>query len=212
MTRVHGIEDVTSPQMDAEELVRQAADSVRSALDEGQRRAREIVKEAESQAERIRAEAEEAASRIRVEAEGQAQRRLEDVRSALDQLQGSLSSSRDGAGRRGRAKSGAGEAPESEVEPGPVTVPEPEPPATPEPTPVPEPEPMPEPVPEPTPPPDETNPPSPTPSNDAAARLVAMKLALDGTSREDARKRLAADYDVADLDVLLDDVYSRAQH
>ena len=74
------------------------------------------------------------------------------------------------------------------------------------------PEPVPEPVPEPTPPPDETDPPSPTSSNDAAARLVAMKLALDGTSREDARKRLAADYDVADLDVLLDEVYARAGH
>ena len=33
-----------------------------------------------------------------------------------------------------------------------------------------------------------------------------MKLALDGTSREDARKQLAAEYDVADLDALLDDV------
>jgi hypothetical protein len=43
----------------------------------------------------------------------------------------------------------------------------------------------------------------------AAARLVAMKLALDGTSREDARTQLAAEYEVADLDGLLDDVYSR---
>jgi hypothetical protein len=45
---------------------------------------------------------------------------------------------------------------------------------------------------------------------DAAARLVAMKLALDGTSREDAREQLAAEYEVADLDGLLDDVYAKA--
>ena len=43
-----------------------------------------------------------------------------------------------------------------------------------------------------------------------AARLVAMKLALDGTSRDEARKQLAADYHVDDLDSLLDDVYAKA--
>ena len=76
--------------------------------------------------------------------------------------------------------------------------------------------------PEPTPPPETPQTPEPVSSEtansngdaqsddgDAAARLVAMKLALDGTSREDARKQLAADYDVADLDGLLDDVYSK---
>jgi hypothetical protein len=36
-----------------------------------------------------------------------------------------------------------------------------------------------------------------------------MKLALDGTSREDAREQLAAEYEVGDLDALLDDVYSK---
>jgi hypothetical protein len=46
---------------------------------------------------------------------------------------------------------------------------------------------------------------------DTAARLVAMKLALDGTPRADARERLAADYDVADLDGLLDEVYAKAR-
>jgi outer membrane biosynthesis protein TonB len=200
--------------VDAEDLIKQTADTVRSALDEAQRRAQEIVSEAETQAERIRSEAEETAGRIRAEAEAQAKRRLEDVRSALDQLQGRLASSPDGHAGRGDAGTGLDEAPgrEAEVDPGPVTVPEPEPPATPEPMPEPAPEPAPAPVPEPMPPPDETDAPSATPSNDAAARLVAMKLALDGASREDARKQLAADYDVADLDVLLDEVYSRAGH
>ena len=49
------------------------------------------------------------------------------------------------------------------------------------------------------------------PKDDAgAARLVAMKLALDGTSRDEARKQLAGDYEIADLDSLLDEVYSKA--
>jgi hypothetical protein len=43
-----------------------------------------------------------------------------------------------------------------------------------------------------------------------AARLVAMKLALEGTPREEAREQLAADYDVDDLDSLLDQVYAKA--
>jgi len=194
--------------VDAEELIRQAADSVHSALDEARRRAKQIVDEAEGEAKRIRAEAEAAANRIRGEAEGHAQRRLEDVRNALDQLEGSLTSSRDGRA----ARDGASEVQDAEIQPGPVTVPEPAPPATPEPMPDPGPEPVPEPVPEPEPPPGETDPPSPAQPDDAAARLVAMKLALDGTSREDARKQLAADYALADLDVLLDEVYARAGH
>jgi hypothetical protein len=75
-------------------------------------------------------------------------------------------------------------------------------------------------VPEPTPPTETPEPVSSTPASangdestagdDSAARLVAMKLALDGTSRDDAREQLAAEYDVADLDSLLDDVYSKA--
>jgi outer membrane biosynthesis protein TonB len=188
--------------MDAEELIKQAAESMRAAIDAAQGRAEEIVREAEEEAQRIRAEAEAKARRARTNAEAEAQRRLDEVRSALDALQGKLSAA-------------AG----SEVDPGPVTVPEPEPPATPEPAPDRSPEPMPEPTPEPTPdpvpepipPPGEADPPAPQRQDgDAAARLVAMKLALDGASRDDARKRLAAEYDLPDLDALLDEVYSKA--
>jgi outer membrane biosynthesis protein TonB len=181
--------------MAGEDIVKQVADRVREAIDSAEERADEIVRQAESEAKRIRADAEAAASR-----------RLEEVHKAIDDLQGRLSG-----------------APRSEVTPGPVTVPEPTPPTTPEPgpepvpepTPDPVPEPTPDPVPEPAPPPDEADPPSIDPGNgggdqNAAARLIAMKLALDGTSREEARKRLATDYKLADLDALLDDVYSRA--
>jgi outer membrane biosynthesis protein TonB len=180
--------------MDAEELIKQAAESMRAAIDAAQGRAEEIVSEAEEEAQRIRAEAEATAKRARTNAEAEAQRRLDEVRSALDALQGKLSG-----------------AAASEVDPGPVTVPEPEPPSTPEPSPEPTPEPTPEPVPEPIPPPGEADPPAPERQNgDAAARLVAMKLALEGASRDEARKQLAAEYDLPDLDALLDEVYSKA--
>ena len=57
--------------------------------------------------------------------------------------------------------------------------------------------------------------PSPSPEDhgsggEAAARLVAMKLALDGTPRAEVRARLATDYEVDDLDGLLDEVYAKA--
>lgn len=194
--------------MDAKKLVEQVAQSVRDAIDEAQQQADEIVKEAEAQAKRVREEAERLrgeAERIRADAEADARRRLDEVQTALKDLQGRLTGK-----------------PSSEVDPGPVTVPEPSPEPVPEPMPEPTPEPTPEPVPEPTPDPvPEPTPPVETPAAkangstgggdaDSAARLVAMKLALDGTSREDAREQLAAEYEVSDLDGLLDDVYSKA--
>jgi outer membrane biosynthesis protein TonB len=199
--------------MDAEELARATADAVRAALERAQRGADEIVAEARAQSERIRAEAEEAARRVRAEAEAQAQGRLEEARRALEQLQGRLSAA-EAADRDGTSAAAASQ---GEVEPGPVTAPEPEPVTTPEPMPEPAPEPAPEPVPEPSPPPGETDRPSaetanggPAPGDDAAARLVAMKLALEGRTRDQARARLAADYDLPDLDALLDEVYAKA--
>jgi hypothetical protein len=192
--------------MDAEELVRRAGETVRAVLDDAQRRAEETLREAKEQAERVRAEAEEAADRIRAEAEAQAQKRVEEVRSALDQLQGRFTG--DGGPDR--------DAPTSEVEPGPVTIPEPEPATPPEPMPEPEPEPTPAPTPEPSPPPGETDRPAADgdggkrQGDEAAARLVAMKLALDGTPREEAGELLAADYDLAELDDLLDEIYAKA--
>ena len=161
--------------MSREDIVKQVADRVREALDDAERRAGEIVRAAE-----------EEANRIRTQAEAEARNQLDDVRKAIDQLQGVFSRELD-----------------AKVEPGPVTVPEPEPPPVPEPEP-----PL---VPEPEPPPDEATPPSPEPPADAgAARLVALKLALDGAPREQVRQRLAADYPLADVDSLLDDVYAKA--
>jgi outer membrane biosynthesis protein TonB len=193
--------------MALEDLAQQAADAVREAVTAAEKRAGEIVADAEAKAKEIVAAAEREAESVRSRAETDAGKRLKEVRAALDDLQGKLG---------------------GEVEPGPVTVPEPEPPTTPEPgpEPVPEPgpepvpEPSPEPIPEPSPPPDEADPPSPdvgaalngeTGGDKAAARLVAMKMALDGSSREEIDGHLAAKYGLEDNEKLLDDVLSRAK-
>lgn len=44
---------------------------------------------------------------------------------------------------------------------------------------------------------------------DAAARLVAMNMALDGATREEVDRHLADSYPAADRDALVDEVFSR---
>jgi outer membrane biosynthesis protein TonB len=172
--------------MDAEQIVHDVAERVRAVIADAEERAAAIVRDAEEDA----------------------RKRLDEVQQAFADLQGKLGSS-----------------PGAEVTPEPVTVPEPAPPDTPEPIPdpVPDPVPGPEPVPEPTPEPV----PEPTPeepsepaakgnggarsTDKAAARLVAMKMALDGASREEIDAQLAANYDVENREKLLDDVLARAK-
>jgi|SRR5215211_772667 len=183
--------------MDAEQIVHDVAERVRAVIADAEERAAAIVSDAEEEATGIRARAEQ-----------DARRRLDEVQEAISDLQGKLGSS-----------------PEAEVTPEPVTVPEPAPPDTPEPTP----DPVPDPVPGPTPVPEPTPEPIPEPTPDepsepaadgnggalstdkAAARLVAMKMALDGASREEIDAHLAANYDVENREKLLDDVLARAK-
>jgi outer membrane biosynthesis protein TonB len=177
---------------DAEKIVHDVAERVRELVSDAEARAAEIVRDAEADAKRIRERA-----------EAEARERLDEVRSALTDLEGKL-------------KSGS-----AEVDPGPVTVPEPSPepvpepgPApVPEPTPDPVPEPTPDPVPEPTPPPDEGTPPTAVngaKSGDAvAARLVAMNMALEGASRAEIERALASDYALDDAPGLIDDVLAK---
>ena len=187
--------------MDAEQIVSDVAERVRDLVSQAEQKAAAIIRDAEAEA-----------ARIREAAEADARRRLDEVRSALDDLEGRLAA--------------GGREPEGEVTPGPVTVPEPAPPDTPEPAPdpVPEPIPGPEPVPEPTPEPvPEPEPPVPDVPADAgnanggrssdksAARLVAMKMALDGASREEIEAHIAENYEVESREKLLDDVLSRAK-
>ncbi len=148
-------------------------------------RVREVLSQAEEKATQIVREAEEEARRIRERAETEGKDRLEEVRKALGELEGKLSG------------------PRAEIAPGPVVVPEPEP--------QPVPEPQPPPVPEPTPPPDEGTLPEGTDNGDAAAaRLVAMNMALDGAAREAIETHLAENYSLDDVAAIVDDVLALA--
>jgi hypothetical protein len=73
-----------------------------------------------------------------------------------------------------------------------------------------QPEPQPEPVPIPEPEPELDPEPQPGNGDDAAARLVAMKLAVDGTDRAEIEGQLNEKFGPADRSALLDDVLSRA--
>ena len=46
--------------------------------------------------------------------------------------------------------------------------------------------------------------------DEAGARLVALNMALEGAAREAAARYLAEHYELADIDALLDDVYTSA--
>jgi outer membrane biosynthesis protein TonB len=150
---------------------------------------RRVVAAAEERAAEIVKEAEAEAARIKERAETEANERLEGARHALDDL-------------RGRLEGGGAEAapgrPPAEAVPPPPPPPEAE---TPAPEPVPEPMPAPEPLPEPVPPGN---------GDDAAARLMAMKLAIDGKGREEIAYELDTKFGTEDRNALLDDVLARA--
>lgn len=143
-------------------------------------RVREVVAEAERRAAEIVQRAESEASQIRERAEADAREKLERARRALSDL--------------------AGEAP---APPAPDPAPPPPAPAPEPPAPAPDPTPPPEPVPE-----------QPAAnshaSDDSAARLIAMKMALDGRGREEIEAELKQKLGDSDRGALLDDVLARA--
>lgn len=183
--------------MKSEQIIHDVAERVRAIVTEAEERAAQIVRDAEADAKRIRASA---------ETEGRD--RLDEVRRALDELQGRLGNSAPGSA--------------GEVTPGPVIVPEPQPPSEPDPGPAPVPEPTPDPapepapptIPEPTPPPDEGTPPqiaaaagpSGRSGDTTAARLVAMNMALDGAAREAIEGHLTEFYELENAGAIVDDV------
>ena len=139
----------------------------------------------------------------------------ERARSELDKLIGQVEALRSSLEPAGETPTPPGPVPDPG--PGPPPTPDPDPaptpPPVPEPTPPPVPEPTPPPVPEPRPPsePEPTPPPEiSVPGDDSAARLVAMKLAVDGRSREEIAAELDAKFGAADRAQVLDDVLARA--
>ena len=65
-------------------------------------------------------------------------------------------------------------------------------------------------APEPSPAPEPSATPEPKNGDSAAARIVALDMALSGTSREDTDQYLAENYDLPDREALLDEVYAAA--
>jgi hypothetical protein len=173
----------------SDDLAAKAAETVRRVVSEAEDRAAEIVREAEVRASSIHEQAEADASRIRDRAEADARGQIEAAKRALDELGGTLAAAATAA--IPGAETVPAE-PETEPEPQPEPVPEPEP--EPEPEQAPEPEPL-----------------VPSAANgDAAERLVAMKLAVEGNDRAAIEAELSQRFGAGDRSALLDDVLSRA--
>ena len=199
--------------MDAEKLIGDLTGRVREVLSQAEVRAKEIVSEAEAEAQRIRERA-----------EVEAQERLAQVREALSGLEGAFGGQAPGSSKA--------PSPAAEVPPTPDPAPQPTPPTEPIPTPPPVPEPTPPVDPEPMPPEPEIHPPSPPhpdpdppvatrlapvvgngerTGDEIGARIVATKMALDGSTRDEIAAHLGEHYEVEDTDKLLDFVMERAQ-
>ena len=167
----------------ADELAAKVADSVRQVIEEAEQRAAEIIREAEAEAAGLRQRAEADAAKIRERAEADARGQIEAAKRALDELGGTLVAAASEAVP-------IAETPEPEQEPEPEPAgpePEPEAPGAPE------------------------APISPPTGNgeDAAERLVAMKLAVEGKDAAAIEAELIEKFGPGDRSALLQDVISR---
>ena len=180
----------------AEELAAQAAEAVRRVVAEAESRAAGIVREAESKAASIREQAEAEASQIRERSEADARAQIETAKRALDELGGSLAAAASQAVQRAESQPTE---PEPESAPVPAPEEEPESPGAPE-APV-------------SPPPEESptveSAPSAGNGDDAAERLVAMKLAVEGKDPAAIEAELIERFGPGDRSALLRDVISR---
>lgn len=176
--------------MSVEDLAQQAADSVRK-----------VVADAQAEAARIVAAAEKEAEGIRARAEAEARDQVEGARKALEEL-----TSRFGGGSSSAAD--AKPAAPADAAPSPPSPAEakPETPAAKGREPV-EPEESPA---APAPEPEAPTSLSAASDDSQAARLVAMKMALDGASRKEIDAELASSYSLDDRNALLDDVLAKA--
>jgi vacuolar-type H+-ATPase subunit H len=170
----------------ADDLAAKASEAVRRVIADAEDRAAEILRDAEAKAASIREQAEADASRLRERGEADARAQIEAAKRALDELGGTLVAAASEAIPAGE---------------------------TPEPAPEPEPEPEPEP---------DTEQPAESPGaaeapvsppmgngDDAAERLVAMKLAVDGMDRAAIEAELSERFGASDRSALVDDVLSR---
>jgi len=172
----------------ADELAAQAAEAVRKVLAGAEARAAEIVSRAETEAAAIRERAEADAAQARERAEADARAQIEAAKRALDELGGTLVA----AASEALPTSEAPSEPEPEPEPDAPA----ESPGAPE---------------APVSPPAEPEVEAPAEANgdDAAARLVAMKLAVEGMDPAAIEAELIERFGPGDRSALLRDVISR---
>ncbi len=165
----------------ADQLAAKAVEAVKQVIAEAESRAAEIIRDAEAKAASIREQAEADAAKVRQRAEGDARAQIEAAKRALDELGGTLVAAASAA------------VPTAETEQDDTS----EPAAAPE-APV-------------SPPADEAEQATAPTENgdDAAERLVAMKLAVDGQDRAAIEAELAEKFGARDRSKLLDEVLAR---
>jgi DivIVA domain-containing protein len=180
-------------------LSAQAGAQVTAIVEAAERGAQEIREAAQVEAREHVAHVTAAADRLRERIE-QMERDMTqlviDLREGADRLRGDLDALQAGTDALSSARGAAPAAPTPAPPPAEprAVAPTPEPPAAgPEP-----------PAPEPAPTPEAKD------GDSAAARIVALDMALSGTSREDTDRYLAENYDLPDRAALLDEVYAAA--
>jgi DivIVA domain-containing protein len=175
-------------------LSAQAGDQVKAIVEAAERGAQEIHDAARAEAREHVARVTAAADRLRERVE-QMERDMTqlvvDLRTGAERLRGDLDELQAGTDELSDAR--REESPQAAA-----------------PAPEPQPEPEPEPEPEPAPPAAPASGPAPKNGDSAAARIVALDMALSGKPREDTDHYLAENYDVPDRAALLDEVYAAA--
>jgi DivIVA domain-containing protein len=176
-------------------LSAQAGEQVKAIVEAAERGAEEIREAAQAEAREHVAHVTAAADRLRERIEQMERdmtQLLIDLREGADRLHGDLDALQ--AGTDALSTAGAAAPAASAAPPAPLAAPEPEAPAA-----APEPS-----AAEPAATPEAKN------GDSAAARIVALDMALSGTSREDTDRYLAENYDLPDRAALLDEVYAAA--
>ena len=172
-----------------------AAERVRAVLEAAEQSAAELRAEAAQEIDGQLARAHAVAERLSTRAdeiERSLQALAETVRQELSSLKADLEELRAVGEGIGAAQEEAATAPQ---EPAPPPEPEPEPPPEPEQEPEPEPEPEPKMV--------------ELPAGQEGARVIALNMALNGSTREETARYLSENFELDDPEALLDEVYSR---
>jgi len=180
-------------------LSAQAGEQVQAIVEAAERGAQEIREVAQAEAREHVAHVTAAADRLRERIE-QMERDMTqlviDLREGADRLHGDLDALQAGTDALSSARGAAPAAP--------TPTPTPTEPRAVAPTPE-----LPAAAPEP-PAPEPAATPEPKNGDSAAARIVALDMALSGTSREETDRYLAENYDLPDRAALLDEVYAAA--